>query len=171
VIRPGSGGVECNYNTNLTTEVKGAKWIVPGASNVPSWRTGKPYVKPDICLCESPRFDVDGFGRSFYPDAGRFRVGVLDTGGNAVCTFGTYGNQDSPLRNADLGVRNGTASGRGPAAGTPQSAVRNPQLEIPLCWPHAVAVGDEAVYVGDRLNRRVVRVKIGYAAEATVGIQ
>jgi len=147
VIRKGSGGTECNYNLNLSTEVKGARWIVPGASNVPSWRTGSPYVKPDICLCESPRFDVDGFGRSFYPDAGRFRVGVLDTAGNEVCTFGTYGNQDS--------------AGRGSSVPVP---------EIPLCWVHAVAVGDEAVYVGDRLNRRVVRVKLDYAAEETVTV-
>jgi len=145
VIRKGSGGVPCNYNLDLATEVKGARWIVPGASNVPSWRTGSPYVKPDICLCESPRFDVDGFGRSFYPDAGRFRVGVLDTGGNQIGSFGAYGNQDS--------------------AG-PKSAV--PVPEIPLCWPQAVAVSDEAAYVGDRLNRRVVRVKLAYAAEETV---
>jgi len=148
LIRQGCGGVECNYNVGLITEVKGAQWIVPGASNVPSWRTGKPYIKPDICLCESPRMDVDGFGRSFFPDAGRFRVGVLDTGGNPICTFGTYGNQDS--------------------AG-PGSLV--PVPEIPFCWVQAVAVGDEAAYVGDRLNRRVVRVKLSYAAEAACDIQ
>jgi hypothetical protein len=28
-----------------------------------------------------------------------------------------------------------------------------------------VAVGPDTVYVGDRLNRRVVRVKLNYAAE------
>ncbi len=33
----------------------------------------------DICQCESARFDVDGYGRSFFPDAARFRIGVLDT--------------------------------------------------------------------------------------------
>ncbi|HUT36039.1 MAG TPA: SMP-30/gluconolactonase/LRE family protein [Planctomycetota bacterium] len=148
LIRKGAGGIPCNYNVGLTTEVKGARWIFPGASNVPSWRTGTPYVKPDICLCESPRFDVDGFGRSFFPDAGRFRAGVIDTAGNEIGWFGTYGNQDS--------------------AG-PGSAV--PVPDIPLCWPHAVAVGDEFVYVGDRLNRRVVRVKLACAAEESCPIQ
>jgi hypothetical protein len=148
-IRKGAGGAKCNYNVGQVTEVKGAEWIFPGASNVPSWRVPCPkYYTPDICLCESPRFDVDGFGRSFFPDAGRFRVGVIDTGGNELCWFGSYGNQDS--------------------AG-PKSKVPTP--EVPLCWPHAVAVGDEAAYVGDRLNRRVVRVRITYAAEETCPVR
>jgi hypothetical protein len=69
---------------------------------------------------------------------------VIDTGGNEICWFGSYGNQDSA----------------GPKS-------RIPAPEIPLCWPQAVAVGDEAVYVGDRLNRRVVRVKIGYPTDQT----
>ena len=45
-----------------------------------------------------------------------------------------------------------------------------PVPEIPLCWVQAVAVGDEAAYVGDRLNRRVVRVKLGYAASETAAL-
>jgi len=140
-IRAGIGGVPLSYGYDNTTEIKGAKWIYFGTSNVPSWRT---KGTPDVCLCESPRFDVDGFGRSFFPDVCRFRIGVIDTAGNKICWFGSYGNQDS--------------------AG-PNSAI--PVPEIPLCWPHAVAVGDDAVYVGDRLNRRVVRVKLRYAVEAS----
>jgi hypothetical protein len=143
-VRTGIGGTPVEYGYDNKTEVKGAKWMFFGASNVPSWRT---KGTPDVCLCESPRFDVDGFGRSFFPDAARFRVGVIDTAGNAITWFGGYGNQDS--------------------AG-PNSAV--PVPEIPLYWPHAVAVGDEAAYVGDRLNRRVVRIKLDYAAEATCAV-
>jgi hypothetical protein len=95
-------------------------------------------------LCESPRFDVDGFGRSFFPDACQFRVGVIDTAGNEICWFGSYGNQDSAGPNSDI-----------------------PTPDIPLYWPQAVAVGDDALYIGDRLNRRIVRVKLTYKAEAT----
>ena len=72
---------------------------------------------------------------------------MLETNGNEVCTFGSYGNQDS--------------------AG-PGSLV--PAPEIPLCWVQAIAVGDEAAYVGDRLNQRVARVKLGYSAAETVAI-
>jgi hypothetical protein len=133
-IRKGVGGISCNYAFGDLIDVKGAKWIFSGASNVPSWR----QPGPDICLCESPRFDVDGFGRSFFPDAGRFRVGIVDTEGNELGWFGSYGNPDSEAP------------------------------EIPLCYPQAVAAGDDFVYVGDRLNRRVVVVKLAYAAEASV---
>jgi len=138
VIRPGAGGVTCNYAWGTEVDVKGARWIVPGASNVPSWRT---KGTPDICLCESSRFDVDGFGRSFFPDAGQFRMGILDTNGNAIGGVGTYGNPD--------------------AAGA----------AIPLWWPHAVTVGDQAVFIADRLNRRIVRVELGYRAEESVAIR
>ncbi|MGB2819798.1 MAG: hypothetical protein WBF17_02360, partial [Phycisphaerae bacterium] len=143
-IRSGIGGVRVRYGYANRTEIKGAEWIYYGASCVPSWRT---KGTPDVCLCESPRFDVDGFGRSFFPDACRFRVGVLDAAGNEICFLGSYGNQDS--------------------AG-PDSAVPTP--EIPLCWPHAIAAGEGFVYVGDRLNRRIVRVRLAHEAEAVCSI-
>ncbi|MBI3829783.1 MAG: SMP-30/gluconolactonase/LRE family protein [Planctomycetes bacterium] len=146
LIQKGSGGTECSYSQGATTEVKGAKWIASGVSCVPSWRA--PNFAPDICQCESPRFDVDSFGRSFYPDACRFRVGVLDTNGNELCTFGSYGNQDSA----------------GPTSAVPVPA-------IPFCWVQAVTVGDEAAYIGDRLNRRIVRVKLEYSESAVVELR
>jgi hypothetical protein len=139
VIHRDSGGVPVNFGFGTKTAIKGAKWIFPGVSPAPSW---KAPTRVPSCFCERPGFDVDGFGRSFFVDAARFRIGILDTGGNAICWVGSYGNQDS--------------------AG-PGSLVLTP--EIPFCWPHALAVGDDAVYVGDRLNRRVVKVKLEYAAD------
>jgi hypothetical protein len=56
-IRPDAGGVACNYAWGTPIEVKGAEWIFSGASPVVSWRVAG---TPDICNCESPRFDVDG---------------------------------------------------------------------------------------------------------------
>ena len=138
VVRTGAGGTTCSYGFDNTVDVSGAEWIHFGASNVPSWRT---KGTPDICLCESPRFDVDGFGRSFFPDALGYRVGVLDTAGNFIAWFGKYGNPDSV----------------GP--------------EIGLQWPHEVCASDEAAYVADRLNRRVVAVKLSYAAEEIVSVR
>lgn len=143
VIRAGSGGTPVEFSTDAKTEVKGAKWMFFGASPVLSWR----QKYPDTCLCESPRIDVDAYGRVFFPDACRFRVGVLDTGGNLIGFFGSYGNQDSA----------------GPASRTPKPA-------IPLLWPYTIAVGDGALYIGDRLNRRAVRVRLGYGTSETVAI-
>lgn len=144
VIRKGSGGVVCNYSYGQVTEIKGAKWISPGTSNVVSWGAGGTVA---ACRCELSGLDVDGFGRSFFCDAGRFRVGVLDTAGNELCWVGSYGNQDS--------------------AG-PSSSVPTP--EIAFAWPQAIAVDDKAVYVGDRLNRRIVRLRLACAAVATAAV-
>ena len=38
---------------------------------------------------------------------------------------------------------------------------------IPLWWPQALAVGDAAVYIGDRLNRRILAAHLTYKTEAT----
>jgi len=144
VIRKGSGGLPCNYGYGVATEVKGAQWLFPGASTVASWKAPGNIM---ACYCELPGLDVDGFGRSFFCDAGRFRVGVIDTAGNRICWFGGYGNQDSA----------------GPASAIPAP-------ELAFCWPQAVAVDDAAAYVGDRLNRRIVRVKLGYAVEQSLAV-
>jgi DNA-binding beta-propeller fold protein YncE len=141
-IRKGSGGVPVEFSYGKSTEIKGAKWIYYGASPVPSWR----MKYPDTCLCESSRFDVDGWGRSFFPDTARFKVGVLDTAGNLICRFGDYGNVD------DMG-----------------GAEAKPQ--IPLMWSDQIAVGAGVVYCGDRYNNRVVAVELKYAASKTVDLK
>ena len=40
------------------------------------------------CNCENVAFDVDEFGRTFFPDLSLFKVRVIDTAGNAVASFG-----------------------------------------------------------------------------------
>jgi sugar lactone lactonase YvrE len=148
IIKKGCGGTACNYGYDGVTEVKGAEWIHLGITGTLGF---EPKCKPNMhCACQSSRFDVDGFGRVFYPDAGRFRVWVMDTAANQIAHFGSYGNVDS---------------------GGPKSRIPGP--DIPLAWPQAVAVDDAggAVYVGDRLNRRVVRVKLNYAAEETCPVR
>ena len=136
--------------------ISGDLWQYFGVGPIPAYKGGtyKHYAYGG-CGCESMRFDVDGHGRTFAPDAARFRVVVLDTNGNQICCFGGYGNQDSP------------SAGSGRGAG-PRSAVPDP--EIPFAWPAAVGVSDRAAYVGDLLSRRIVRVELGYAAEATCDI-
>jgi DNA-binding beta-propeller fold protein YncE len=146
LVKKGSGGVKCNFGHGGVTEVKGAKWIHLGVTGTLGFNSGKHPTHH--CSCQSSRIDVDGFGRVFFPDAGRFRIWVLDTDGNEICWFGSYGNVDS--------------------AG-PESSI--PKPDIPLAWPQAVAADAEGnVYVGDRINRRVVKVKLNYAAEETCAL-
>jgi hypothetical protein len=131
----------CNFGHGRRIEVKGAEWIFSGASTVSSWATPKKAPGTvTVCLCEAACFDVDEFGRSFFADAGRCQVGMIDTAGNEIGWFGTYGNQDSL------------------------------KPKIALAWPQAVAVGNGCVYVGDRVNRRIVRVKLDYATSETAAI-
>jgi len=131
------------YRTQDEAELQGALWYRFGFA--PYTATYSSCYR--TCMCEGGGFDVDPFGRVFYPNLGRFRVEILDTNGNPITTFGKYGNQDS--------------RGRGS---------RVPKPEIPLAWPITVVVSDTHAYVADTLNRRVVKVKLAFAAEATCTI-
>jgi outer membrane protein assembly factor BamB len=125
---------------HLTGELQGALWTRFGFSPYSAHMSGN----TSHCMCEGSGFDVDPFGRVFFPNAGQFRVEVIDTNNNPITTFGKYGNEDS---------------------GGPGARVKKP--DIPLAWPSYVAVSDRYAYIADTVNRRVVRVKLTYAAEET----
>jgi outer membrane protein assembly factor BamB len=125
---------------HLKGEVQGALWMRFGYSPYSAHMSGN----TSHCMCEGSGFDVDPFGRVFFPNLGQFRVEVIDTNNNPILTFGKYGNEDS---------------------GGPRARVAKP--DIPLAWPVYVAVSDRHAYVADTVNRRVVRVKLGAHAEAT----
>lgn len=130
------------YGGKPDVKVDGASWVRTGIYPMPG---GGNWLG---CTCMSPRFDVDGFGRSFVPDAATYSVRVIDANGNAVLRFGRYGNMDSQ---------------------GPKSAVPTP--EIALAWPQFVAVSHEAAYVSDIVNRRILRVKLKYTSEVTCKLQ
>jgi hypothetical protein len=121
--------------------VTGAEWFRGGVS----------HVELFYCNCESTVFDVDEFGRVWYPDLCRFRVGVLDTNGNQITTFGAYGNADN----------------RGP------DSVDEKLADPPLAfaWLAGVGVTDKYAYMGDSMNRRLLRAEITYAAEETCPVE
>jgi len=132
------------YRAKDKAELQGALWYRFGFA--PYTATYSSCYR--TCMCEGGGFDVDPFGRVFYPNLGQFRVEVLDTNGNPITTFGKYGNQDS----------------RGDGSRVPKPA-------IPLAWPLTVAVSDTHAYVADTLNRRVVKVKLACAAAETCEIK
>jgi hypothetical protein len=90
------------------------------------------------CVCAGSLFDLDEYGRLYVPDAGRESVVVLDNAGNEVLRVGQT-------------VAAG-ADGKGTA--------------IHVGWPHRVACTRRAIYFGEDLSRRVIRVGLAYAAEA-----
>ena len=123
-----------NYQWPRPAKVTGALWMKLGISHIPLF----------YCNCETTRFDVDEFGRVWYPDLGRFRVCVLDTNGNGIAEFGRYGNADFP-----------TEPG---------------QEDYPLAWLIGVGVTDRYVYTGDSINKRLQRAKVVYATEETCAV-
>jgi hypothetical protein len=124
-------------------QVQGAEWVRCGyAPYSETYGAGTP-----VCMCEGTGFDVDGFGRVFYPNLFRFRVEAVDNNNNFITHFGRYGNQDS-----------------GPAG-------RVAAASIPLAWPTYVAVSDDHAYINDTIGMRVVRVKLTFAAEQTRAIR
>jgi hypothetical protein len=128
----------------LDVDVQGATWAYYGAAPF----ADKWGASSDACNCQSARFDVDDYGRSFFPDAGRFRVGVLDTNGNEIAFFGQYGNRD--------------CGGKG-------SLIPDP--EIAFAYPYTVAASRTHVFVGDLLNNRIAKLKLAYAAEESAAVQ
>lgn len=123
------------YNV-LPVEVQGAEWARFGFSPYSVTRGA------GFCMCEGVGFDVDEFGRVFYPNLGQFRIEMVDTQNNWIGTFGKYGNQDS---------------------GGSKALVKTP--EIPLTWPTYVAVCGDYVFVNDTISNRVIKIKLNARVE------
>jgi len=142
-------------------KVTGAEWIHPGIGNVGFLR----------CNCENVTFDVDEFGRSFFPDMTLFKVRVIDTAGNAIAQIGGYGNPencgpDSPV------VDPTTKQLRARRAEDPKE-LKSPFAEPEIAMAHPASVGatDKHLYIGDASNRRLLRCKLVYAAEESCEIK
>ncbi len=148
-------------------ELEGAAW----------WRFGCAYLL-DMhpghnrrCHCTACEFDIDDFGRVFYPDQGRFRVVALDTNGNEITAFGGYGNQDAWA--AESYVRDPKGRFYRPRRPDDPKDLASPFAtpSIAFGWFVGLTVSDRYAYVADALNRRVVRCRLVYAAEETCEIR
>jgi DNA-binding beta-propeller fold protein YncE len=135
-------GAHNRFHTQGKAELQGAQWYRFGFAPFGI------HSGSSTCSCEGAGFDVDMFGRVFYPNVGQFRVEVVDAANNMIGTFGKYGNQDS---------------------GGKDATVKKP--EIPLAWPLTVATSDTHAYVADTINRRIVKVRLAYSAEATCAVR
>jgi DNA-binding beta-propeller fold protein YncE len=129
----GRGGNPLEFSNTLR--------MYPGCGPISQWRCA------GSCACTKPRFEVDGYGRLYIPNAMTFKVSVRDNSGNGIVEFGGYGNFDCQ---------------------GPESA--EPKPEIPMGWPVTAGASDRYIYVGDCLNHRVVRADKTWAAEDTVAV-
>lgn len=94
------------------------------------------------CICRSPRFDVDPYGRLFLPNAITSQVTITDNEGNILLRFGQYGNADDP---AGGGL-------------------------IPLSWPTSVAASEDYIYVTDFGGNRIARARLDYELDNFPGL-
>ncbi|MBL8029479.1 MAG: T9SS type A sorting domain-containing protein [Fibrobacteres bacterium] len=106
-----------------------------------------PFVRVGSCVCRSPRFEVDPYGRLFLPDAYHNRVRIIDNAGGLINEFGHYGNNDSWGANSPV-----------------------PEVDIPLAFPLAVAASNDYIYVNDMVNNRLVRVQMNYELDNIPGL-
>jgi sugar lactone lactonase YvrE len=110
------------------------------------------------CACWNCRFALDYFGRSFAPEIDHYSVAALDTAGNLILRIGRYGNVDDgrPLK----------------AGGGPPSVRSLGGDEVALF--HAAFVGvhtDRRLFIADAGNGRILSVRLGYHAEASVRLK
>jgi hypothetical protein len=110
---------------------------------------------------------VDDFGRTFAPDTGRFRIGVLDANGNEIGFFGGYGTQDNCA--ADSYVMDPAGKFLRPRKGDDPKELVSPfaKPEIGFAWIIGVAVTDRYAYVADVINKRILRCQLDYATTET----
>jgi hypothetical protein len=127
------------------TWVEGAAWLYGGIGFAGDLAQGA-----SRCSCANMRFALDGYGRSFVPESGRYSVGVLDTGGNLILRLGRYGNADDGL------PLHGAVAGRARLGGD----------EIALFHPDYLAVdSDRRLFIADSGNDHIVAVRLQYHRE------
>lgn len=137
---PKTGG-EVKAVNHTVKEVVGATATYANCGPISRWNA------VGSCACTRPRFEVDGFGRLYLPNALTFSVSVRDNADNEILQVGAYANYD--------------CQGKGSKEPTPA---------IPLGWPVCVGASDRYIYVGDALNHRVVRLDKKYQQEVTVTV-
>ena len=141
-------------------DVTGAEWVHGGIGHVGFYG----------CNCENITFDVDEFGRSFFPDTPFCKVRAIDTAGNPIVSFGGYGDShhmgpEGPVVDARTGrIR----LRRRDDPKDLKSAYAQPDLAFE--WLVGVGVTDRYVYMADNKNLRVLRGRMVYAAEETCPI-
>ena len=132
-----------------------------------------PGVTPLVltgCTCRNSHFDLDGFERCFVPAAQTCSVNVLDANGNLVMRIGKYGNADS--RGKDSPVLDPKTGILRPRRPEDPEHLQGPlaEPEIVFGFPRFVAVTDEALYVADADNERLVRISLDYHAEREAAV-
>ena len=107
------------------------------------------------CWCDQAQMTIDHFARSFLPEPDTYSVAVLDSAGNVILRVGQYGNVDDGM---PLDRKLGPPSSR--SIGGDEVAL----FTIRFLATHT----DRRLFISDTGNGRIISVKLGYHASATV---
>ncbi len=116
--------------------VEGVAWMFAGVS--PGVAKG--------CTCASTRFQLDWFKRSYFGEAYRHTIGIVDTNGNLIAHIGCYGNLDDVL-----GAKPGSE-------------------DFGLTMPRFIS-GTDNFLCFDDWGERIVTLKLKYHAEEVASIR
>jgi hypothetical protein len=123
------------------------------------------------CNCPRQQFSLDAYERSFVPAAHKSAVDVLDANGNVIASIGGYGNAD--CRGKDSPVVDPKTGELRPRRKDDPKSLKSPleKFGVTFCMPTFTAVDDQALFVNDMGNQRIVRVNLDYHAEETVPLR
>ena len=150
-----------HWGYNGPVRIEGMLWDYPGMST----------FRQRNCMCPKSNISMDGFERLYVPALHSCSINVLDANGNMVARIGAYGNADS--RGKDSPVPDPeTGELRPRRKGDPED-LKSPlaEPEIGLCHPNFTAVTDEALYINDRGNERIVRAVLEYKTVKEVAVE
>ena len=150
-----------NYTANKDTHIENVLWDYQGVMP----------VRFSGCQCPHSLFSMDGFERLFLPAAHKCAVDILDANGNVILSVGKYGNRD--CRGEDSPVLDPKTGELRPRREDDPEGLDSPlaDLGITFMHPNYTTVDDEALYVNDMGNARIVRAKLAYAAEESVTLK
>jgi hypothetical protein len=135
-----------------------------------AWDYHGALVRFSGCTCSRSQFSLDAYERVFLPAAHKCAVDVLDANGNVIVTIGSYGNadcrgEDSPVVDPKTGELRPRRPDDPPGLKSPLA-----DLGITFLMPNFTTVEDEALYVNDLGNERIVRVRLEYEVEKIVSL-
>lgn len=146
-----SGGTSCDDADGSLVEGRGYDGVYPVKVNGMVWNHFgvSPYnyrtTNHARCACEHGKFHKDSGDLLYYTDAMRYSIVIMDKNQNVIKRIGEYANNNS-------------------------FAIDSKEPKVGFAWPTCVKTNDEACFISDKVNRRILRLKYIYQDEARLSL-
>ncbi|HUV38907.1 MAG TPA: hypothetical protein VMY39_04805, partial [Planctomycetota bacterium] len=134
---------------------------------------GVGYVNTMACgyECAGAQVCVDADDRIWIPEHIVYNVKAVDSAGNLIARFGSYGNADCPSTGSGPRATRPELVDRSASRGDGDPEGANPKPDIPLAWPMAVARCGDHLLIADRVSARIVRARLEYTERREIAVQ